>query len=204
MGWNLYRDRLGLSDYVEYTVPRFVEVEGSSSVLIDSNFSFFVYTVPQNVLFCLLMFLLFHLVRHFRIRKFVKKFYFIKTVFAIAMLEENLGYFVFVCFSHLAHSFSFNFADKFSLGLTVAVLFSLLIFALCFYLLISQYLRKRATHFSEFTYRESAGFCYKVLQLSLRSVLRSVVFCFFCSQYNNKLLMLCAIEALMITVTITL
>lgn len=148
MGWNQYKDRLGLSDYVEYTVTRFVEVEGTSSVLIDSNFSFFVYTVPQNVLFCLFMFLIFHLVKRSRIRKFVKKFYFIKTVFAIAMLEENLGYFVFVCFSHLGHSFSFKLADKFSLGFTVILLFSLLIFVLCFYLLISEYLRKRATYFS--------------------------------------------------------
>lgn len=173
-------------------------------MLLDSNFSFFVYTVPQNILFCFSLYLLFHLTKQYRISKCVRRFYFIKTVFAIAMLEENLGYFVFVCFSHLGHSFSFKFADKVSILLSVFLLFCLVVFALCFYLLVAKYLRKKAVYFTEVTYRESAGFCYKALMLSTQSVLRAAIFYFFTYQYAHKLFALCFVEFLALTFTITL
>lgn len=109
------------------------------------------------------------------------------------MLEENLGYFVFVCFSHLGHSFSFKFADKLAILLSVLLLFCLVVFALCFYLLVAKYLSKKAVYFAEVTYRESAGFCYKVLMLSIRSVLRAAIFYFFSYHYVHKLYALCIV-----------
>ena len=98
VGWTQHKKELGISDYKSYSVPRFVEVEATSSVFIDSNFAYFIYTAPQNVLFCLLLWYVFYLTQSFRISRHVRKFYFIKTVLVLALLEENLSYFAFACF----------------------------------------------------------------------------------------------------------
>lgn len=121
-------------------------------MLIDSNFAFFIYTVPYHVLVCMVLLLLFLSIHKYEISKHVRKFYFIKAVVTIVLLEENLGYFVFVCFSHLRLSFTFNLADKLSLSLTLVFLFSLFFFTFCFYFLLSRYLRKRVSYFAELTY----------------------------------------------------
>ena len=153
LGWNKYKSELPISDYRQYSARRFVQVEGNSSVLIDSNFAFFLYTVPQNVLFCLCVCLLFHLLRNHRVSLYFRKFCFVKTTLAVALLESSLGYFIFVCLSHLQHSFSFNLADKLSLSLTVVFLFGLFLFSFSFYILVFKYLGKQASCFNEYTYR---------------------------------------------------
>lgn len=112
LGWNHYKSYLSLSSYFPYTNGKFVEVEGASSALLDSNFTYFVYTVPQNILFCLSLMLMFYLLKNYRISKVVRKFYFIKTALGVALLEMNLAYFTFVCFTHLNQSFSFCLWNK--------------------------------------------------------------------------------------------
>lgn len=47
-GWNHYRSYLPLSNYMMYTDAKFQQAEESSSALLDSNFTFFVYTVPEH------------------------------------------------------------------------------------------------------------------------------------------------------------
>lgn len=195
---------LQLSDYKDYSMEKFVEVEGTSSILADSNFPFFIYNASQSILFCLVLYLLFYLIRNYSVSKYIRKFYFIKTILVISILEENLSYFVFVCFENLSQAFSFHIADKFSLIFTVLFLFSLVIFCLCFYLGVFRYLDKQAGYFAEFTYRESAGFLYKTLQILIRNFLRGMAFCFFHEQYKNQLIALCLVEITMITITIAL
>lgn len=110
----------------------------------------------------------------------------------------------FICFSHLVQSFTFKFADKISLLFTIVFLFSLFLFSFCFYLLIFKYLRKNSSHFAEHTYKKSAGFWYKALNLSIRSVLRAAIFYFLHYYYRSQLIMLILMEILMIGCTITL
>lgn len=153
LGWNKYKNELKISDYRQYSMQRFVQVEGYSSVLIDSNFTFFIYVVPQNALFCLILCLIFQLFRNYEISKYIRKFCFINSVLAVALLESSLSYFIFVCLSHLQHSFSFNLVDKLSLSFTVIFLFSLFLFSFSFYILIFKYLGKQASLFNEYTYR---------------------------------------------------
>lgn len=66
-------------------MARFVEVENNSSVFLDSTFSFFVYTAPQNILFSLVVFFVFYLLREYRVSKFVRKFYFLKSTLAVVL-----------------------------------------------------------------------------------------------------------------------
>ena len=173
-------------------------------MFIDANFTFFVYTLPQNVLFCVCLYLLFRVVRKYKIRKYIRKFYFLKTVLAMVLLEENLDYFVFVCFSHLQNSFSFKISDKLASIFTILFLCGLILFTCCFYMLTSKYLGRRAGCFADFTYRENAGFWYKTLCLIIRNLLRAKAFYFFHYQYVNLLLALSLIEVIVIFLSITI
>ena len=153
--WNKSKSSLLISDYKPYSMQKFVKVEGAASVLLDSNFTFFIYTLPQNIIFCATCYFLFHLLRKYGIRasKYFKKFYFLKTTLAVVLLEGNLAYFMFVCFLHLQVAFSFNLADKLSLSFTILLLFALVSFCFCFYLMLFRYLGKRASKFTENIYR---------------------------------------------------
>ena len=128
-------------------------MEGTSSVLIDSSFAFFIYVVPQSILFCVSLCLIFHLLRNYRISKYIRKFCFLSSTLAVAILESSLGYFIFVCLSHVLQSFSFKLVDKLSLSFTVIFLFSLFLFSFSFYILVFKYLGKQASYFNEFIYR---------------------------------------------------
>ena len=159
-------------------------------MLLDSNLAFFIYTVPQNILFSLTLLLIFYCLQEYRVSKYIRKFYFIKSVLATALLEENLTYFIFVCFSHLNISFIFRLVDKISLVFTVLYLFGLILFSLCFYPLICQFLKKKSVYFSQHTFARLPGFWYKTMQLVIRGGLRAVVFCFYSHRYTSQLAML--------------
>lgn len=178
-------------------------MEGTSSVLVDSNFSFFVYTVPQNILLSFGFYILFYFSRQSKISKYIRKFYFLKTTLVIVLLEGNLNYLVFVCFSHLRQAFSFNVADRLSLIFTSLFLFALVHFSLVFYILVFKYLGKNAGLFSDFAYRESASFWHKTSTL-MRNFLRGVIFCFLEHHYTTQLIMLSIIEIIMIACSITI
>ena len=152
-GWNKYKSFLSLSNYTSYSVKKFVEVENASSTLLDSNFTFFIYTVPQSILLSVIFYLIFYLLRKRRISKYLRKFYFIKCSLGVALLESNLEYFVFVCFMNINSSFSFNWANKFELSFAVLFLLSLLSYSFCFYMLMFKYLGKQASYFNDLTYR---------------------------------------------------
>lgn len=153
LGWDKYKGRLNISEYSNYTTLIFLTNEGSSSVLLISTFSFFVYTIPQNILFCLILYGIFHILKNYRISQRIRKFHFLKTVIIIVIFQENLCFLVFICFSHIQHPFSFNFADKLSLTFTVLFLFGCFFFTFAFYFLVFRYLGKKSSYFTEFTYR---------------------------------------------------
>lgn len=59
-----------------------------------------------------------------------------------------MTYFVYLCFSHLRHCFVFKFVDRMAVGVSVGLLFGLVVFGLGFYLLVFRYLGKKASYFS--------------------------------------------------------
>lgn len=79
-----------------------------------------------------------------RISRSLRVYYFVRVVLAQNLLEENLSYFVYVCFSHLSHPFTYALPDKISLAVTVIFLFCLIVFSFTFYFLICRYLKKRS------------------------------------------------------------
>ena len=70
--------------------------------------------------------------------------------------------------------------------------------------MVFKYLGQKATYFCDFTFRESAGFWYKTWYLSIRNLLRAVIFCFMHYHFREKLILLGCVEILMIKVTIIL
>ena len=98
--------------------------------------------------------------------------------------------------------FTFSMADRISLSFTVLFLFSLLLYTFCFFLLVPKYLKRKAGYFVEFTYRENAGYCYKIVSLLLRNLLRAAVFCFLHYQFKFQLHLLSLVEIFIIIFTI--
>lgn len=165
-------------------------MEGTSSVLLDCAFSFFVYNLPQSFIYFVFMYGLFWILSDYSISKYVRKYYFFKCILAIFLCEQNLGYFVFVCFSHIQNGFTFRFTDKLALIFTVLFMFCLIFFVFSFYLLVFIYLGKKSSHFIEFTFPSIAGFNCKTIQFLVRNILRSAIYYFFHYQYKNLLIAL--------------
>lgn len=177
LGWNKYKNLMLKSDYKPFSKKNFVKIEGTSSVLLDSNFAFFIYTVPQNILLCSGLYFLFILLQKWKVSKYIRKYCFFKTTLIVISLESNLAYFVYICFLNLQNAFSFNLVDKISLSFTVIFLFVLFILGLTFSMLIFKYLGKQASYFNDSAYRESASFVYRSVTL-IRNILRGVIYSF--------------------------
>lgn len=80
-----------------------MEIEGASTILLNSCFSFFicfVYTAPLALLFSLVFYFLFLKLHEFKISLHLRKFFFIKATLLQTLLEGNVSYFVFVQESH--------------------------------------------------------------------------------------------------------
>lgn len=115
----------------------------------------------------------------------------------------NLTYFTFVCFTHLKQTFSFDLYNRLELSFTVIFLFSLVLYSLCFYMLVFRYLGKQASYFNELAYRESKGFWFKTFYL-VGQGMRAAVFCFFHYDYRKQLIFLTAIEITMLIIPIVM
>lgn len=177
--WKKLNNYLALSDYSPYTNDRFVEIEGSSSVLLQAALTFFVYTIPENILSCLALFFLFKILQKYKISQYFRKFYFLKPILFQSLIEGNVCYFVYVCLGHLSVSFSFKFEDKACLGLTVFFLWIILMFSFCFYVLVGHFLREKACYFIFCFYRCNAGYFYLTIKNLSRNLLRGTIFFFF-------------------------
>ena len=65
--WREYCGTMGFSDYRKFTRQKFVSIESSSSVLLNAASSFFLYTIPETLLFCLFLYCLFCIIRNYKI-----------------------------------------------------------------------------------------------------------------------------------------
>lgn len=177
--WNDYNNYLPISDYMPYSREKFVQIEGTSSVLIKAAFPYYLYSVPENVLICLLFYFLYIILQKWRISRYIKSFYFIKTVLLQTLLEGNIAYFTYVCFGHLTTSFHFKYGDKLSLIFTVVFLFMILLFSISFYPLMGHYLKKKSKIFISCHPPTNSGYLFLSIKNSMRNFLRGSVFYFF-------------------------
>lgn len=175
-----YQQAMGFSEqYSNFTRPRFVEIEGSSAVLLEACFAFFVYTLPLTLACCLALYFLFLQLRQYKISQFLRKYFFIKATLFQTLLEGSVSYFVYVCLGNLELSFSFKFGDRLSLLFAVLFFWAVLLFSFAFYLLLGHYLRKRACYFIFCMYRSYEGHFYLTLRNLVRNLGRGAVFFFF-------------------------
>lgn len=82
LNWGSFSESLPTSEYQYeyYARKKFVHIEGTSSVLIKASFPFFIYVIPKNILVCVILYVLFSLLKKYKISQHLRKFYFIKTV----------------------------------------------------------------------------------------------------------------------------
>ena len=202
--WGNSDGLLPLSDYVGYTRKKFVEIQGASSVFIKAAYPFLIYTIPQNLLTCLVFYLFFRILSQYKISQHLRKFYFLKTIFAQTLIEGNIIYFTYVCFSHLDTSFLFRFGDKVSLVFTTVFLWGLILFTLVYYPLVGCFLKQRASYFIYCYYRCNSGYFYLNVKNLGRNFLRGAVFYFMDNFFKEEIALLCLIQAIVIIVTIYL
>lgn len=176
--WNNWSNYLPLSDYMPYSKEKFIQIEGTSSVLVKGAFPYFLYTIPENVLICLFLYFLYIILQKWRISRYIKSFYFIKTVLLQTLLEGNIAYFTYVCFGHLTTSFHFKYGDKLSLIFTIVFLFIVLIFSISFYPLMGHYFRKKSKLFISCHHPTNSGYLFLSIKNLMRNFLRGSVFYF--------------------------
>lgn len=136
------------------------------------------------------MYFLFLLIKNYKISRIIRPNYFIKTTILQCLFEQNISYFVYVCFSHLQISFCFWFYDKLSLSLTVLFLFCVTAFSLCFYYLISEYLKSHSTYFHIKIKRRLAGYSLLMFKNFARPFFRGSTYFFLNYFYGIEMLTL--------------
>ena len=80
------KSKIFVSDYKPFTRKKYVQIEQSSSVLLDTMFTFFVYTIPVNVAASVLFFIVFKMTSSCEISKLWRKYYFIKSTIMQTLL----------------------------------------------------------------------------------------------------------------------
>lgn len=193
-----YAKDLHVSNYSQYTLSKFEEIEGSDSVFVKSNFSFFIYNIPENIVVCFFLYALFAMLSVNKISRFLRVYYFIRVVLAQNLIEENLSYFVYLSFSHLSHPFNYTLPDKISLVVTIFILFCLTVFSFTFYFLICRYLKKRSGLFVQNFYRSHSGICAIMIKSLCRSFLQGAAHFFLYNYYGWLMATLSGIEFLVI------
>ena len=141
-------------------------------------FPYFIYTIPLNIIACLILCALFLLLQQHKISQFLRKFYFIKSILLQTLIEGNLVYLVYVCFGHLSTAFHFRFADRLSLAFTVVFLWGIVLFSLTFYILVGRFLQSKACYFLYCYYRCTSGYFFITIKNLVRNFLRGATFYF--------------------------
>ena len=173
-------------------------------MFIKAAYPFLIYTIPENFLTCLVFCLLFRVLSQYKISQHLRKFYFLKTIFAQTLIEGNVIYFTYVCFSHLGTSFFWRFGDKVSLVFTIVLLWGLILFTLVYYPLVGYFLRQKASYFIYCYYRCNSGYFFLNVKNLGRNFLRGAVFYFVDNFFLEEIALLCLIEAAVIVLTIYL
>ena len=190
MHWEKFSNILPISDYTPYTAKEFVEIESSSSVVIKALFTYFIYTIPENILVCCLLYFIFKLLKKYEISKHIRRYYFIKSVLLQTLIEGNISYFAYVSFGHLSNSFSFKFYDKQSLIFCLLFIWAFFLYSLVYYPLVGCFLKKKACYFIEGLYRYNSSYLFLTVKNLVRNLIRGAIFYFLHEFYLKKLLLL--------------
>lgn len=166
---------IGLSNYKNYSTTEFVKIEDASSVFLDSNFSFLIYTIPQNIILGLILYWIFKSMKNNHSSRSIRKYFFFFPSLLQVLIESNVAYFVFVCFSHLLSSFCFKYRDKCSLIFTILFLFGLVIYTSTFFILVDKFFKKNSYHFIPGFYRINKTFYYLTLACLLRNFIKGAI-----------------------------
>lgn len=199
-----YKSVIFISNFTLFTPTRYAEIENSSIILLDTAFSYFIYTIPLVIVTCIALDQIFRILSTRKISSYLRKYFFLKTTIIQTLLEGNIAYFTYVCFGNLNLSFSFYFVDKILIGTTVVFLWVIVLFSLIFYPLIGKYLKKRAGYFIYCVYRFNPGYYFIQIKLLLRNFMRGAIFYFLHSSYVAELFLLLGVEVMVLVITLIL
>ena len=152
-------------------------------------------TVPQTILICLIMLLLFRFIRNYEISVFIRRYCFFSNFFQI-VLEPNIGFFTFIFFNQTKMFFSFAFLDKFWLCISVMVWGIVLLFCFCFYFLTDYLYKVQAGYFLHHYYRTFPGLVFLTFRMTVRGFLKGIIHSLFHENYPAIIICLSVLELL--------
>lgn len=146
---------------------------------------------------------MFRLLNRYNVSRYLRSFYFIKSVIIQSCIDGNQAYFFYVCFSHLSYPFAITIIDKFCLVLTLLFLLFLVLFSLTYYFLLGEFLKKESCYFIFCLYRFTPSYLMLTIKFSVRSMLQGVIHFFFYYHYGTEIILLCLVEvAVILTILI--
>ena len=108
----------------------------------------------------------------------MRKYYFIKTVITLVLIEGNMVYFTYIAFGHFCLSFSFTWRDKLALVFTTLFFGLVVILAFSFYFLLGEFLKQKAGYFLNCYYRVQLGYFLLTSKNLVRNLLRGIIYYF--------------------------
>ena len=192
--WLKYKDKLPFAQHKKYSNELFRNIEGEYPILGDALIPYIIYTIPQNIFICILLYGIFRLIQKYQISLWIRPFYFLKEIIAKILIEENLAYFTYICFGTVQTSFSFCFQDKFYIIFTTIFLFILCIFCLTFYFFLKQYLKKKSQYFIDGLYYQNPSYILMIFCNLIRAFLRGTAHYFLYYQHHIEMLTLSCLQ----------
>ena len=132
----------------------------------------------------------------------IRRYFFISCELLQTLIEPNIAFLTYLLCRQSFLSFSFNFADKISLTVSLLLFFPVLIFACCFYFMFNRQLKKKFGYFIYCFKRCSPSMLYLTLRLILRGLLRGAIHGCLHENYFAEITLLCAMEASVVILTV--
>lgn len=170
-------------------------------MFIRSVTPFCLVTLPQTLICCLLIRLLFHVIRHFKISIFLRRYCFMANIFQI-LLEPNIGFFTYLFFNQMKISFCFGIYSKIYLVFTIMFWGIIGSYSLCFYCIVSHCYRLRAGYFLHNYFRTVPGIMYATIRRAFRPALIGAFHSMLFDNYRLLIFCLCACEIFCLLLTL--
>lgn len=125
----------------------FVNIEGAFKIPVDAFFPYIVYTIPQTLITCSIFYVIFHMIKNYKISRLFRQFSFFKANLFKLLLEENIAYFSYICLGNMTELHSFDSNSKWFNLFSIMALFIIVTYCVIFYFIIGKYLGKRTSYF---------------------------------------------------------
>ena len=193
-----------ISDFSAFSNERHMEVDDVDDSFARGTFSFVVFTVAQTLIQCLLLRKVFLWLSNYKISVYIRRFFFVGASMVQILVEGNISFLTYLFFKQALIPFSFSFMDKAFLALSYCLYFFIMVSLCAFYFICHELYRKNFGYFIYCLYRCFPTLVYLTIRFFIRGFLRGAIHSLLHNHYQTEIILLSALEAVMIIVTIAI